>query len=121
MPARCAHTKLMYVSETTTPDPGFIDQLSTVYLQNGTLLKPVIRRLLDSPQFQDPAVLFTRYSWPAEFVVRSLKETGWVGFSLGSALSPLVSLIVPESRRSSRATRRSSLTVPATVVRKVEE
>jgi len=27
-----------------------------------------------------------------EFAVRALKETGWVGFSLGSALTPLISM-----------------------------
>jgi uncharacterized protein (DUF1800 family) len=87
-------TKLFnfFISETATPDPGFINELATLYLQNGTLLKPVIRHLLDSPQFQDPGVFFTRYSWPAEFVVRSLKETGWTGFSVGTALSPLVNM-----------------------------
>ena len=51
-----------------------------------------MRRLLDSTQFQEPGVVFTRYSWPAEFVVRSLKETGWTGFSLATALSPLVNM-----------------------------
>ena len=66
------------------PIPAFIDQLATVYLQNGTAIKPVLQRLFTSPQFQDPAIFFTRYSWPAEFVVRSLKETGWTGFSVGS-------------------------------------
>ena len=29
---------------------------------------------------------------PVEFVVRSLKETGWSGFSVGTALSPLTSM-----------------------------
>jgi uncharacterized protein (DUF1800 family) len=92
--ARRLSTKLFnfFISETATPDPSFIDELSTVYLQSGTLLKPVIRHLLDSPQFQDPAVFFTRYSWPSEFVVRALKETGWTGFSVGTALSPLVNM-----------------------------
>jgi uncharacterized protein (DUF1800 family) len=92
--ARRLSTKLFtfFISETATPDPHFIDELATVYLQNGTLLKPVIRHLLDSSQFQDPNVLFTRYSWPAEFVVRALKETGWTGFSVATLLSPLVNM-----------------------------
>ena len=37
-----------------------------------------------SAEFQAPSVYFSRYSWPAEFVVRSMKETGWIGFSLGT-------------------------------------
>ena len=92
--ARRLATKLyaFFVSETATPDPGFIDELATVYLQSGTAIKPVLQRLFTSPQFQDPSIFFTRYSWPVEFVVRAMKETGWTGFSVGSALSPLVNM-----------------------------
>jgi uncharacterized protein (DUF1800 family) len=92
--ARRIATKLyaFFVSETAAPDPAFIDQLAAVYLQNGTVMKPVLRYLFMSPQFQDPSIFFTRYSWPAEFVVRALKEAGWNGFSVGSALSPLVGM-----------------------------
>jgi uncharacterized protein (DUF1800 family) len=92
--ARRLVTKLyaFFVSETAAPDPAFIDQLATVYLQSGTAIKPVLQRLFTSPQFQDPAIFFTRYAWPAEFVVRALKETGWTGFSVGSALTALVNM-----------------------------
>jgi len=92
--ARRIATKLygFFISETVTPDPAFIDELATVYLQNSTVMKPVLSHLFTSAQFQDPSVFFTRYSWPVEFVVRSIKETGWTGFSVGSALSPLVSM-----------------------------
>src|SRR5438552_16139443 len=61
-------------------------------MQNGTQIKPVLQRLFLSPQMQDPSTVFTRYAWPVEFVVRALKETGWNGFSVGSALSPLNSM-----------------------------
>ena len=81
-----------FVSETVTPDPAFINELATVYLQNGTVIKPVLQRLFTSAQFQSDSVLFTRYSWPAEFVVRAMKEAGWVGFSAGTTLSPMVSM-----------------------------
>ncbi len=92
--ARRIATKLysFFISETATPSAAFIDELATVYLQNGTVMKPVLSRLFMSPQFQDPSIFFTRYSWPVEFVVRSIRETGWSGFSVGSALSPLVSM-----------------------------
>jgi uncharacterized protein (DUF1800 family) len=92
--ARRVGTKLyaFFVSETAAPDPAFIDQLAAVYLQNGTAIKPVLQRLFTSPQFQDPAIFFTRYAWPAELVVRALKETGWTGFSVGSALTALVNM-----------------------------
>jgi uncharacterized protein (DUF1800 family) len=92
--ARRLATKLygFFVSETATPDPNFINDLATVYLQSGTVIKPVLQRLFTSPQFQDESIFFTRYSWPAEFVVRAMKETGWTGFSAGSVLSPLVNM-----------------------------
>ena len=92
--ARRLMTKLFgfFVSETATPDPGFINDLAAVYLQNDAAIKPVLQRLFMSPQFQDASVYFTRYSWPAEFVVRAIKEVGWSGFSVGSALAPLVNM-----------------------------
>jgi uncharacterized protein (DUF1800 family) len=92
--ARRLATKLygFFVSETATPDPNLIADLVNTYLLNGTVIKPVLQRLFTSPQFQDPSVFFTRYAWPVEFVARSLKETGWSGFSVGTALSPLESM-----------------------------
>src|SRR5436190_5166019 len=92
--ARRIATKLygFFISETVTPPSAFIDELAAVYLQNGTVMKPVLSHLFTSPQFQDPSIFFTRYSWPVEFVVRSIKATGWTGFSVGSALSPLISM-----------------------------
>ena len=35
---------------------------------------------------------FQRYAWPVEFVVRSVKETGWNGFSVDAAMTPLVNM-----------------------------
>jgi uncharacterized protein (DUF1800 family) len=87
-------TKLygFFVSETVPPDPGFISSLATTYLQNDTVLKPVILQILTSGQFRDSSVYFTRYSWPAEFLVRAIKETGWTGLSAGTCLTPLVNM-----------------------------
>ena len=87
-------TKLFayFVSETTTPDPAFIAGLASTYLRNGSAIKPVVQQILLSPQFQDPSAAFTRYSWPAEFIVRAIKETGWTGFSVGSALTPMINM-----------------------------
>jgi hypothetical protein len=45
--------------------------------------------------FQSEAFLrseFQRYSWPVEFVVRSIKETGWNGFSVDTARTPLTNM-----------------------------
>ena len=79
--ARRLATKLYgyFVSETATPDPDLIERLAAVYLQSGTVIKPVLQRLFTSPS--NPSSFFTRYSWPVEFVVRAMKETGWAGFS----------------------------------------
>ncbi len=87
-------TKLFtyFVSETLAPDPAFIADLASTYLRSGSAIKPVVQQILLSPQFQDPSVTFTRYSWPAEFVVRAIKETGWTGFSVGSALTPMINM-----------------------------
>ncbi len=52
----------------------------------------MVRMLLLSPQFKDPSNYYKRYSWPVEFVVRSLKEVGWNGFSVNSALNPLINM-----------------------------
>jgi len=81
-----------FVSEAVPASPAFINQLATIYLQNGSNIKPVVQAILASPQFTDPGVYFTRYAWPAEYVVRSIKETGWTGFSAQTALTPLVNM-----------------------------
>jgi len=81
-----------FVSETMQPDSGFIERLATTYLQNRSNMHAVVQSLLESAQFLDPGVVFTRYSWPAEYVVRSMKETGWTGFSAGTTLTPLVNM-----------------------------
>jgi uncharacterized protein (DUF1800 family) len=81
-----------FVSETEPPDGSFVDQIAQVYLQNDTNMKPVIRAVLLSKQFADPKRYHQRYSWPVEFVVRSLKEVGYVGFSVETALTPLLNM-----------------------------
>jgi uncharacterized protein (DUF1800 family) len=81
-----------FVSETTPPPANLIDRLATVYLQSGTRMAPVLQSLLNSAEFQSPSAYFTRYSWPVEFVVKSMKEAGWGNFSLARTLTPLVSM-----------------------------
>jgi uncharacterized protein (DUF1800 family) len=81
-----------FVSETEAPDAAFVSNISKIYLQNDTNMKPVIRAVLTSPQFVDPNRFHQRYAWPVEFVVRALKEVGYVGFSVDTAQTPLVSM-----------------------------
>ena len=92
--ARRLATKLyeFFVSETNPPSARFIDMLAAEYLHVDTAIAPVLRTLFVSTEFRSSSCFFTRYSWPVEFVVRAIKETGWNGFSAGSALSPLISM-----------------------------
>jgi uncharacterized protein (DUF1800 family) len=81
-----------FVSEIRPADPAFVESTATAYLQSGTRIGPVVYRLLTSPWFTDPSAYHARYSWPAEFVARAIKEVGWQGFSLDKAQSPLASM-----------------------------
>ena len=49
----------------------------------------VVRAVLTSPEFESTSSYYARYSWPVEFVVRAIKEVGWVGFSVNDTLTPL--------------------------------
>jgi uncharacterized protein (DUF1800 family) len=81
-----------FVSEVETPEPSFVENISKVYLDNDTEMKPVVRAVLMSPQFIDKKRFYQRYAWPVEFVVRSLKEVGPVGFSANNAMTPLLNM-----------------------------
>jgi uncharacterized protein (DUF1800 family) len=79
-----------FVSEFTDPDPSFVDRIASVYLSSGFEMKQVVREVLLSPQFVSSS--FTRYAWPVEFVVRAMKDIGWVGFTVNDALTPLANM-----------------------------
>jgi uncharacterized protein (DUF1800 family) len=81
-----------FVTEASDPDPQFVKTAAAIYLQSDTRIAPVIEYILRSPWFQDSANWFTRYSWPAEFVVRSIKEVGWNGLSLDTARAAMVNM-----------------------------
>jgi uncharacterized protein (DUF1800 family) len=81
-----------FISEVVQPDPSFVEAVAGVYLQNGTQIKPVVRYILTSPWFNDPSVRFARYSWPAEFVIRSIREVGWQNLTLDQARSPMAAM-----------------------------
>jgi uncharacterized protein (DUF1800 family) len=81
-----------FVTELVAPDPAFVEAVAGVYLENKTEMRPVVRFILRSPWFIDPARWFTRYSWPVEFVVRSIREVGWNGFSVDTARTPLTNM-----------------------------
>ena len=81
-----------FVSETEAPDGQFVNNISNVYLSNDTEMKPVIRAVLFSPQFIAAERAYQRYAWPAEFVVRAIKEVGYTGFPLDTALTPMINM-----------------------------
>jgi uncharacterized protein (DUF1800 family) len=89
--ARRLATRLykFFVNETAEPDAALITSMANVYLGSNYTIKPMLRTLFQSPQFRNPANFFQRYSWPAEYVVKAIKETGWTGFSVNSALTPM--------------------------------
>ncbi len=81
-----------FISEIHPPDPAFVESTAAVYRQNGTEIRPVVRYILRSPWFNDPSMRFARYSWPAEFVVRAIREVGWQGFTLDRARAPMANM-----------------------------
>ena len=87
-------TKLyrFFVTEFGAVNVTFVSRVSNVYLQSGGDMKAVIREVLLSPEFWDQSAYFSRYAWPVEFVVRALKDVGWNGFSVASALTPMANM-----------------------------
>src|SRR5262245_48010089 len=61
-----------FVSERGDPDPSFVSRIATTYLQSRYNMQSVMRDVLTSQQFWDPASYFGRYSWPVEYVVRAI-------------------------------------------------
>ena len=81
-----------FVSDIHPPDAAFVQSTASVYLQNRTEIRPVVRHILSSPWFSNAAVHHARYASPAEFVARAIREVGWQGFSLDQARAPLANM-----------------------------
>lgn len=81
-----------FVSEMSAPDPAWVDGVARIFTSGNYEMRPVLRYVLGSSPFLDPANHFSRYSWPVEYVVRAIKEAGWNGFSVNSALAPLTNM-----------------------------
>jgi uncharacterized protein (DUF1800 family) len=84
-------TKLyrFFISESGVVDAGWVGRMADVYLQSRYDMRAVVREVLLSSEFWDSDAHFARYAWPVEFVLRVLKDVGWVGFSASDALTPL--------------------------------
>lgn len=81
-----------FVSDMHEPDAQWVERIARTYVQYDTHMRPVIREVLRSDAFRDGRYVFARYAWPAEYVVRALKEVGCIGYSVNSALTPLVNM-----------------------------
>ena len=81
-----------FVSEIEQPNAQVINWLGRVFLENSYNVGAVVRALLFSREFSEPSNHFSRYSWPVEYVVRAMKEVGFAGFSVNSAISPLANM-----------------------------
>jgi uncharacterized protein (DUF1800 family) len=78
-----------FISDTGDVPESFLARVSTAFRESRYDMKAVMREVLLAREFWDERHYFTRLSWPIEFVVRTLKDVGWSGFSLGDALAPL--------------------------------
>lgn len=81
-----------FVNEFVPPDPAFVDHIASTYFGSGYDMKMVMREVLLSSQFWDQATYFARYSSPAEYIIRALKDVGWRGFSVNDALTPMANM-----------------------------
>jgi uncharacterized protein (DUF1800 family) len=92
--ARYLATKLyrFFVNEFGAVNVTFVNRVAQVYLSSGGDMKAVMREVLQSPELWDQSAYFARYSWPAEFVTRALKDIGWSGFSVNDALTPMANM-----------------------------
>jgi uncharacterized protein (DUF1800 family) len=81
-----------FISDIHPPDPNFVQGAANVYLQNRTEIRPMVRYILTSPWFTDPSMRFARFSWPAEYVARAIKEVGWQNFTLDKVRAPLANM-----------------------------
>ena len=81
-----------FVSEVEPPSASWVETMAGLYLSSDTEIRPVLRAVFRSAEFREPRHFYQRYSWPAEFVARVLKEEGHVGFSANDALTPMLNM-----------------------------
>ena len=81
-----------FVSDLEDAPAAFVEAVADVYQRNDTNMRPVLRYIFNSPWFTNPGNFNARFSWPAEFVIRTIKEMGWNGFSIDTARVPLTNM-----------------------------
>jgi uncharacterized protein (DUF1800 family) len=78
-----------FVSEINAPNEQLIAWLGRIFQDSNYNIGAVVRALLFTHEFSEPSNYFSRYSWPVEYVVRAMKEVGFAGFSVNTAIGPL--------------------------------
>jgi uncharacterized protein (DUF1800 family) len=81
-----------FVSEFDAPGDALVRDMRETYLNNDTSIKAMLVRLVTSEEFLADGSEYARYSWPVEYVVRAIKETGWNGLSVDAAMIPLANM-----------------------------
>jgi uncharacterized protein (DUF1800 family) len=81
-----------FINDVNTPDQALVREAAQAYLASDCSIRALLQRLLMSEPFLNGVQAFRRYSWPVEFAVRAIKETGWRGLSVDSALTPLLNM-----------------------------
>jgi uncharacterized protein (DUF1800 family) len=81
-----------FINDVDAPDQALIREAAQAYLVGNYSVRAMLQRLLVSEQFLNGSQAFRRYSWPVEFVVRAIKEAGWQGLSVDSAVNPLLNM-----------------------------
>ena len=79
-----------FVDDVHAPSQRVISDLANTFMSNNYEIKAVLRRLFTSDYFLESE--FARYTWPIEYVVRAIKETGWNGLSVDTAMTPLANM-----------------------------
>ena len=81
-----------FVSDVGTPDQAVIRDVAQTYQGSNGSIRATLQRLFTSEAFLSGSTAFRHYSWPAEYAVRSIKEVGWRGLSVDSAINPLANM-----------------------------
>ena len=81
-----------FVSEVQPAPDAFVARVANAFTSSGYSIRETVRAILHSDEFLDDSARFARYSWPVEFVVRAIRETGWSGYSVNDAITPLTNM-----------------------------
>ena len=83
---------VFFVDEENVPDSKLIEEIAAVYYTSGHEISEMVRALFLSEQFQNPRTHWSRLSWPAEYVARSIKEVGPKQFKANTAVFAMISM-----------------------------